>query len=498
MKKNLFLLLFIVSFIFNISGVSFALQPKESVMKSEEEIIGEEPIDTSIKEAPAEKLSAPGNVTLVFKDADITTVLHTLSYKSGVNIVAASDVEGKVSIRLVDVPWQTALDVILKNNGLAHEKMGNIIRVITLASVAEEDLQNEVFILNYAKAPEVAAAIGATLTERGSVKFDARTNTLIVTDIPTNLYKVATVIERLDKRTPQVSIEAKIIEARLDDSLDYGINWNMEVTATGSSRPTTFPFERDASPFTRETGKDTNVDGYFPLGDDADDFPSITSPVFPYVAAGSFEFGTLDFSAFTATLKLLQDNTDTKVISNPTIATLNNQPAKIVVGEIFNIPTYERNSETGVMEITGYEEKDIGIILTVTPHINDAGDIVVDLKPEVSAFIGFDNFGTANDAIQAPRFSTRTAETQVMVRHNQTIAIGGLRENTTVEREVKVPFLGSIPILGELFKYTEDDVDTKDLLIFVTVRLIDENQDDSELIVETERKFFGKKEIEYN
>ena len=496
MKKNLFLLLFIVSFIFNISGVSFALQPKESVMKSEEEIIGEEPIDTSIKEAPAEKLSAPGNVTLVFKDADITTVLHTLSYKSGVNIVAASDVEGKVSIRLVDVPWQTALDVILKNNGLAHEKMGNIIRVITLASVAEEDLQNEVFILNYAKAPEVAAAIGATLTERGSVKFDARTNTLIVTDIPTNLYKVATVIERLDKRTPQVSIEAKIIEARLDDNLDYGIDWNMEVSAAGAKRPTTFPFERDASPFTRETGKDTNVDDYFPVGDTG--FPSSISPVFPYTTAVSFTFGTLDFSEFNATLKLLQDNTDTKVISNPTIATLNNQPAKIVVGEIFNIPTYERNTETGVMEITGYEEKDIGVILTVTPHVNDAGDIVIDLKPEVSAFDQWDTFGTGTNTIQAPRFTTRTAETQVMVRHNQTIAIGGLRENTTVEREAKVPFFGDIPLLGELFKYTEDDVDTKDLLIFVTVKLIDENQDDSELIIETEKKFFGKKEIEYH
>jgi type IV pilus assembly protein PilQ len=443
----------------------------------------------------AEQPAVPGNVTLIFKDADIRTVLHTLSYKSGVNIVASSDVEGQVNIRLMDVSWDTALEVILKNHGLASERIGNIIRVITLESVAEEDLQNEVFVLNYSKAKDVAAAIESTITDRGSVKYDERTNTIIITDIPTNLYKVKTVIERLDKRTQQVSIETKIIEARIKDEDELGIDWTVEVTASGSSRPTTFPFDRTEIPFSNK-GKNKSIDGYLPLGKTTTDFPTITSPVFPYVSASSFSFGTLDFTSLQAVLKLLDKSTDTSILSSPTITTLNNQEAKVVVGSIFNIPTYERNDQTGKMEITGYAEKDIGIILTVTPHINEAGDIVVDLKPEVSAFDQWDNFGSGADAIQAPRFTTRTAETQVMIRDGQTIVIGGLRENQTVKIDKKVPFLGDIPILGELFKYKEDDIDIKDLLIFVTVRLVQEDQDDKPLMNKAEKEFFQVDSVE--
>jgi len=472
--------------------------------------VGEVPVaqdDANAQSAPAsakaeevvdvEDTSTPGNVTLIFKDADIRTVLHTLSYKSGINIVASSDVEGQVSIRLVDVLWDTALEVILKNHGLASERIGNIIRVITLSSVAEEELQNEVFVLNYSKAKDVAAAIESTITDRGSVKFDDRTNTIIVTDIPTNLHKVQTVIERLDKRTQQISIEAKIIEARIKDEDELGIDWSVEVAASGSKRPTTFPFERDRTPFSR-TEEDKSIESYLPIGTTG--FPSSTSPVFPYVDLGSdvlgktdFAFGTLDFTGLQAVLKLLDKNTDTSILSNPTITTLNNQEAKVVVGSIFNIPTYERNDQTGKMEITGYTEKDIGIILTVMPHVNEAQDIVVSLKPEVSAFDQWDNFGSGENAIQAPRFTTRTADTQVMIRDGQTIVIGGLRENTTVKVDKKVPFLGDIPLLGELFKYKEDDIDTKDLLIFVTVRLVDEHQDDKALMKKTEQDFFDVK-----
>jgi type IV pilus assembly protein PilQ len=424
-----------------------------------------------------EKVSQPGNVTLVFKDADIRTVLHTLSYKSGVNIVASSDVEGTVSIRLVDVPWETALEVILKNHGLAVERVGNIMRVITLASVAEEELQNEVFILNYAKAEEVANSIEATVTERGRIKFDQRTNTLIVTDIPTNLYKVRTVVNRLDKRTQQVSIEARLIETRLGKDDQLGINWNVEVSASGSSRPTTFPFEKERAPFAAPKSG-ASIKDYLP-----GPFPDPTT---------GFVFGTLNFTELAATLKLLNEKTNTSVISNPNVTTLNNKEARIVVGQIFNIPTYERNDSTGKMEITGYTEKDIGILLTVVPHINEAGDIVVDLKPEVTSLFSddWDVFGTGDNAIYAPRFTTRTAETQVMIKDGQTIVIGGLRENVTVKVNNKVPFFGDIPLVGELFKYKSDSIETKDLLIFVTVRLVPDDRDDKSLQDQTIQDFF--------
>jgi type IV pilus assembly protein PilQ len=435
-----------------------------------------------------EEVTQPGNVTLIFRDADIRTVLHALSYKSGVNIVASSDVEGAVSIRLIDVPWETALEVILKNHGLAAERVGNIIRVITLANVAEEELQNEVFILNYAKAKEIADAIDATVTNRGRIKYDERTNTLIVTDIPTNLYKVRTVVSRLDRRTPQVAIEARLIEAKLGKDDKLGIEWNMEVRAQGASRPTTFPFESEKAPFAKPKSG----------GSIKDYLPGTFPTTFPLTGVGSFQFGTLDFTQLTAALKLLNERTDTSVISNPTITTLNNKEAKIIVGQIFNIPTYERNDQTGKMEITGYTEKDIGIILTVTPHINEVNDIVVDLKPEVTALFSddWDVFGTGDNAIYAPRFTTRTAQTQVMIKDGQTIVIGGLRENATVKVDKKVPFLGDIPLVGELFKYKADTIDTKDLLIFVTVRLVSEEKDDRPIMDQAIRDFFDVKEPE--
>ncbi|MFH1645653.1 MAG: secretin N-terminal domain-containing protein [Candidatus Omnitrophota bacterium] len=378
--------------------VSFAMA-QEGMPESTREFSPEE---TDISETT----SQPGNVTLIFKDADIRTVLHTLSYKSGINIVAASDVEGKVTIRLVDVPWKVALEVILKNHKLTYEKEGNIIRVTTLESVAEEELQSTVFILNYAKASEVADVISEMLSARGSVKFDERTNSVVVNDIPTNIYKIQTIVARLDQRTPQVSIEAKIIETTLDKDENLGINWTIQATASGSSRPTTFPFKQSDGIISHRPKDGLNE--YLPLGSSESDtpFPSYTKPVFPTVDAASFTFGSLNFSQMSAVLEILKSRTDTKIVSNPTVVTLDNQEAKIVVSSVFNIPTYERNDTTGRMEVTGYTEKDIGIILTVTPHVNQAGDIVVDLRPEVSSFIQFDTFGSGDNTIYAPRFST--------------------------------------------------------------------------------------------
>ena len=162
--------------------------------------------------------STPGNVTLDFKDADITNVLRILSYKSGVNIVAGKDVAGPVTIRLTDVPWDKALDVILRTYGYMYEREGNIIRVTTTENLEMEELVTEVFSLNYANAAEVPDAIEEMLSDRGSVKHDARANLIIVTDIAPNIYKIRQVVAKLDMRTQQVNIEAKISEIGYEDA----------------------------------------------------------------------------------------------------------------------------------------------------------------------------------------------------------------------------------------------------------------------------------------
>jgi type II secretory pathway component GspD/PulD (secretin) len=288
----------------------------------------------------------------------------------------------------------------------------------------------------------------------------------------------------------------------------------VEIAASGSRAPTTMPFTRDFSnipdsvrnrymPMTATELRTSRLEQEYIAGDLTSDPPTLPQLIdleyknlldgtrFPYPDVASFTFGTLDFTQLAATLRMLDDTTDTSIISNPNVTTLNNKEAKIIVGEIFNIPTYERNDSTGRMEITGYTEKDVGIILTVVPHINEANDIVIDLKPEVTAFFAWDEFGTGTNAIFAPRFTTRTAETQIMIKDGQTIVIGGLRENETVKVNKKVPFFGDIPLVGELFKYKEDAIRTKDLLIFVTVRLVPDDRDDKSIMDKTVQDFFN-------
>jgi type II secretory pathway component GspD/PulD (secretin) len=269
-------------------------------------------------------------------------------------------------------------------------------------------------------------------------------------------------------RTQQVNIEAKIIETTLDKDDKLGVNWTMQVTATGAKRPTTIPFTSGSS------GSD-----YFPRGDESASagsaigkFPPGVGTGFPMALPSNFTLGTLDFSSFQAVLQILKSRTDTKIVSNPRITTLDNKEAKITVATTYNIPTYERNESTGSYEITGYEEKELGIILSVIPQINPEGYIVVQLDPEVSAFSQWDTFSTSGGTIYAPRFTVRKASTQVMVKDGDTIVIGGLIKEQEVDVIYKVPILGDIPILSLLFKKKEKSIDTTDLLFFITVNIV--------------------------
>jgi len=404
-------------------------------------------------------------ISLDFHEADIRNVLRIFAEKSGVNVIAGKEVQGTVTIRLINVPWEHALDVLLKTYGFTYERDGNIIRVTTFEQMKQEELETGVFVLNYAEAKELVESIADVLTERGTVKADERTNMIVAKDIPTNLYRVRQLVERLDRRTPQVAIDTKIVETALDDDENLGISWTIKATLKGGIRPTTFPFNKISS-------GGTFGSLFYPKTAGQSSFPPAGSEgQFPFAAKSDFTFGTLDMSSLQAILELLKTRTNTSIVSNPRITTLNNQKATIHVGEIFNVPTFERNETTGNFEVTGFEERDIGINLEVTPHVNDAGEIVVDLHPEVTDFKSFDTF---SGDLQAPRFDTREANTQVRVRSGETIAIGGLVKDKFVDTTIKVPVLGDIPGLGALFRKTEKAKDKTDLIFFITVHLVND------------------------
>ncbi|HQL41876.1 MAG TPA: secretin N-terminal domain-containing protein, partial [Candidatus Omnitrophota bacterium] len=236
-----------------------------------------------------------GCVTLDFENADIRNVLEILSYKAKINIVPSPDVQGLVTIKLKNVTWQDALNVILKTYGYGYDQRGNIIVVTTvqnLKKLREDDLiladqesvMTKTFILDYADATQVVGSIEKMLTARGTVNFDKRTNVLIVRDTPSNLEVVAKVVERLDAATPQVLIEAKIIETTLTNTENMGIDWTFKAGASGSARPAYWPFTENSS----------------------NKFLSGPGMNFPTPDTNLFTFGVLDFSQMQAVLELLK------------------------------------------------------------------------------------------------------------------------------------------------------------------------------------------------
>ncbi len=451
--------------------------------------------EAPVKEEPAEL--QPGNVTVNFKGADIRTVLSYISEVAGVDVIAAPDVKGIIDLKLTDKPWKVALDIIVRNYGFAYERNGDIIRVVTLDKLKQEEVITQAFALNYGKAKEIVGAVEDMVGERGSVLYDDRTNMVLVTDIPTNVYKIGQIIQRLDRETDQVLVEARILETVLSDDERMGIDWNIKIAATGAKRPITFPFDYfnvdnkyldkfsplvqtgASSTTTTTTGAtgSTTV-GNYPLGADGTGNRSKAFPYIDYtqdIFKNTFTFGTLDFSQFRAVLEMIKKRADTNIVSNPRIATLNNNPAVIYVGQTINMPKYERNSTTGKMEVSGYDAKDLGIKLKVTPHINEKGEITVDITPEISDFLRYDTLD-ASSGIVAPVFSSRQANTKVMIRDQDTIFIGGMIKENIVDVKKPIPFvgdlLGDVPYLGLLVSKKEKVKQKTELIFFITVKLM--------------------------
>lgn len=407
-------------------------------------------------------VSESGNVSIDFRDADIQNVLRILSYKSGVNIVTGPEVTGLVTIKLKDVPWKRALEVILETYGYGFEQKGNIITVTTIEGMKkrredasllaeQEPLVTRTFVLNYANAKDVIASLDKMKTPRGSVNFDERTNTLIVRDISSNLELIETVIKQLDRTTPQVLIEAKIVETTLDNAERLGIEWTVQASASGSKQAHTWPFHSPSRNAFLENAP------------------------FPAVEATEFAYGTLSLQQLQATFEMLRNRTDTNILSNPRIVTLDNKPAKIVVGREYPFPNYTYNDQQARYQVSGWEYKDIGVVFEVTPHVNNAGYITLDLAPKVTDILGFVTVENAT----VPQLSKEEAKTNVMIKTGETLVIAGLIKDQVTDTKQKLPLLGDIPLLGRLFQKNEKTVVKQDLLIFLTPHIINAEIDDT-------------------
>jgi type IV pilus assembly protein PilQ len=414
-------------------------------------------------------------LTLDFHDIEIRNLLRLIADVSKKNFLVADDVGGKVTVTLRNVPWDQALDLILKTKGLDKEELGNIIRVAkaeqlskereerakaAAAKIAVAPLKVRLISVNYARAEEVATRVKEVLTDRGSVSTDARTNVLIVKDIEDALGRAEGLVRNLDTQTAQVLIEARIIEASTNFQKEVGIQWGGNSTfSPGTGNPTGLMFPNI---FRAEGGVAHQASGNTGVPDE----PHFGVNLPAAVGAGSGGALGLVFGSAGAALNINMrlsafENTGVfKTISAPKVTTIDNREA--VIGQGLSIP-FSQVSAAGVNTVF-VEAK---LELKVTPHITNDGAILMKLKatnnqpnPQLTGANG------------QPSISKREAETEVLVKDGDTTVIGGIYTRQSSNNVNALPILGRIPILGYFFRHTNEQDNHTELLVFVTPRIV--------------------------
>ena len=421
-----------------------------------------ETVETA-EETYVQKKYTGEKISIDFQDVQLVHVFRLIADISGYNIVVSPDVKGKFSMKLIDVPWDQALDVILRNYGLSKITEGSIIRVAPTSVLAKEEeeiarakesqekagnLVTKVYAINYAAVKDIKKAIddAKILTKRGFISVDERTSSVIIKDVEKRHADYENLIHALDQATPQVSIDAKIVEVTNTFAEEFGIRWGMlweppdtrmKIGGTGSA----------------------GGNGYFNTNPLMVNLPS---------ASGIGKGGEIGLGYITASqvfaldmqLSAMESTGNGKIISNPKITTSDNQQASIMQGK--KIP-YQTVSQEG----TQTQFVDAVLELTVTPHITPEGTIVMNIhaKKNEADLAGAQVLGV-------PTIDVKEVKTQVLIKDYDTLVIGGIFKNDTAKNLEEVPGFSKIPILGRLFKYEKEVDNTNELLIFITPRIV--------------------------
>jgi type IV pilus assembly protein PilQ len=407
-------------------------------------------------------------ISLDFQDVDLRAVLRTFSEISGLNIVIDPTIQGTVNVNLRDVPWDQALDIILRANKLGYVRDGTIIRIAPLSVLAEEEAQRrkldeeralsgELRILtrslSYAKAADLTALLTATvLSPRGDVQIDARTNTIIITDLGDRLDRAAQLITTLDRPEPQVEIEARIVQTTREFARRIGVQWAFNGradTALGNTAPLAFP---NQGSITGRTGAEVNgadgVSNVVNLG-----VAAATSGI--GLALGSIN-GAVNLDV---ALSALERSGEGRILSTPRVSTQNNIEAEIYQGVQIPIQTVANNTVTVTF-------RDAALILRVTPQITAANTVIMRVVVENAS----PDFSRSVNNI--PPIDTQRANTQVLVANGETTVIGGIYVSREQASQDRTPGLHQIPLLGWLFKRNEFSDESRELLIFITPRIL--------------------------
>ena len=422
-------------------------------------------------------------LSLNFQNIEVRAVLQLIADFTGVNMVTSDSVQGNVTLRLKNVPWDQALDIILKTKGLAKRQKGNVMLVAPVAELAAQEkleleankqvlelapIISETIQVNYAKAEELILILkkkgNSLVSERGNVAVDPRTNKILVQDTATNLDAIVALVEELDIPIRQVLIESRIVLVTTNYSKDLGVRFG--VSTERSSGSTTLGVSGSLG------AADTAGGGAVPdpgtRGSTIGDRLNVDLPVTGQAGRIGLAFAKLPFGMLLdLELSAAEAEGQTDIISSPKVITSNQHTAKIRSGtEIPYLQTRTGNS-TGVSQFT-VAFKDAVLELEVTPQITPDDRVNLDLSVKKDS----PDFANSEFSVGGPPINVNSVETRVLVDNGETIVLGGIYERTKSNKVTRVPLLGDLPLIGWLFRATKEGDDKSELLIFVTPKII--------------------------
>ena len=442
----------------------------------------------SLDEAPKRKTFNGGRITLDFQDVDVRTVLQILAKESGINIVASDSVRGKMTLNLKDVPWDQALDLVMQSNNLDMRRQGNIINIAPRDELMKQEraiiqnqkelnemgaLHSRTFQLKYKSVEDFrevlksvesgsnssSSTTNTILSGRGSVMFDSGTNTMIITDVPSVLNKFEKLIAQLDVPVRQVMIEARIVEVSEEYSRELGVRWGGGVIGGSNGR-----VHGVGGPMTTD-GKDIslmpspNNNGGITWG-----HPNVNLGIGGLGGAGTAGFTLFRQAAhsmISLELTAMQDSGKGKIVSTPKVLTQDRKEANLQEGTEI---AYKKDTSSGA---TSIEWRKAVTGLKVTPQITPDGQVIMqlDIRKETPDW--------AHQEGGQPAINTKNVQTTAMVENGGTMVVGGIYVEEDSNSNNSVPLLGDIPVIGNLFKHQTKKKSRRELLIFITPRIVD-------------------------
>lgn len=417
-------------------------------------VINDQPAKT-VKELTKVEQRMKKVISVDYRATPIEDVLRGMAQQADIDIVKSPEVIGEVTATLTDVPLDEALTNILSAHGFAYLPSENIVMVVPKAQLLAEKqkLVNRVYRVTYANVEDVYKALRSYVSEDGEITFNPGTSNLLVTDTESKIQSIDDFIVEVDRETPQILIESKIYDVQTSDGVDFGFNWNI-------GKRTGYP---DGV---------TNV-GPDPTGKTDPFITGVLDGVTNFAGNvdGLVRWGFLNDSVDIDVLFAAQEQVlSARLLANPKILTLDNEKAHIEI--IKEIPYQELTQTSGGGQIGTTDFRDVGVFLTVTPHVTRDNKVRMHIIPEFSVASGDVNVGNGDVANAQPIVDARKADTITLVDNGTTVVIGGLKQTTVQQQIDKIPFLGDLPILGFLFKFEGDRTVFQELMIFITPKIV--------------------------